>query len=314
MPRLPLALLLLFSLPALAGEPGAGRVVHLRINRPDAPETPVQEVLVAGGVSTVLTVPWELRARGTGVVGRGEKPFEVLLGAKRAVVTPTRPLVPGERFPFVLRLGDGTVIPLVLVATPAGRTPDRDVAFSFDFDEAANLRVQLAAVEDRARGLEEQLRQALEEQESEDTALAHLVAAGHARAGALRKVGERVLVTDERGRIALITYATPPGHVPRKTAAVLLMTNVGNEPMKMRAVDLYSRPTLARVPYGARARPVAVAPGAQGVLSVVMDGESMQADGSFSLELRVHRGDSETGLTVDLSAQDFASASPWWPF
>jgi hypothetical protein len=270
----------------------------------------VQEVLVAGGVSTIITTPWALQRRGTGA-GAGA-PVEVLLGRQRAVVTPTRHLVPGERWPLVLRLSDDSVVPLVLVATPEGRQPDREVVIDVDGGEEEELRVQLAAVMDRAQGLEERLRQALREQDSEDFALAQLLAGGQAPLTSLRQVVSRKLVSAEHERIALLTYAPAARHGARKVAVVIRVFNNGAEPMSVAAVDLYNRESMERPRFAARAMPTVIAPGARGILSVVLDASAPEMSGEATLELQVRRGETRTELPVYLAPGDFDTS--WWPF
>lgn len=312
-----LALALLVASPSSAGDvtssrPDSPRRLHLRLHQLGAGGADVQEVLVAGGASTIITTPWRLNPRGTGVAGRGERPFEVLLGAQRAVVTPTRHLVPGERWPLVLRLSDDSVVPLVLVAAPEGQRPDREVAVDFDNSEEEQLRVQLAAVTERALGLEERLRQALREQDSEDFALAGLLASGKANLTAMREVRGRQLVSDARGRIDLLSYVTSERHGPRKVAVVIQVVNRGAEPMTVAAKDFYGRETLARPPIAARAVPTVIAPGARGVLSVVADLSSADLGEEATLELGLQRGGKRSELPVYLVADDFATG--WRPF
>lgn len=308
LPLLATALLLLLPLPALAGDLPSDRPVrHIRLhlNRPDA--GPHQEVHLYGGVTTIITTPWAIRARGTGLAGRGARPFEVLLGSRRVIITPKRALAPAEKFPFILRLVDDTVIPLVLAAPAAGQRPDAEVALDFD-DEAAELRVQLASMTDKAQGLESRLKQALQEQDSADFALAQLLAAGQAPLTTLEEVHERQLVTDERGRIDLATYAaSSKRHGPRKVVAIVLtVTNTGKEPMAVRLQDLYNRTTLERIPAAVRAQPAQIAPGARGRVSMVVDSASLGADGEpMSLDLQVQRGEVRTELPVDLFSGDF---------
>ena len=313
-PLLAAALFLLFS-PARgsAGEtsrPHATRHLVIQLARLRALDASPAEVLVSGGVSTILTTPWELRRRGTGVAGRGERPFEVLLGARRVVLTPTRPLVAGEKFPFVVRLVDDTVIPVVLVAAPAGRA-DGEVAVSFEDDDKAELRVQLAAMTDQLQGLQAQLQQALREQDSADFALAQLFAGGQAPLTAMDEIHSRDLVNDERSRIRLTTYAQSKRHDARKVAIVLTVINTSQQPMAIGFRDLYNRTTLARLPAAVRLQRTEIAPGAIGRLSIVLDGSSIGADGeALALELLVRRGDVRTDLPVDLSAADFEAS--WW--
>jgi hypothetical protein len=194
------------------------------------------------------------------------------------------------------------------VATPDGRQPDREVAVDFDSTEEAELRVQLAALADRAQGLQEQLRRALQEQDSEDFALAQLLAAGSLRLTALEALRERLLVRDERGTITLAPCLSR--HGPRKVAVVLTVTNDSGAPMALEARGLYNRVTLERVPFAARAGSE-IAPGGRGRLGVVLDDVPVEGE-PLTLELQVRRGAARTELPVELFAADFAST--WWPF
>lgn len=311
-----LPLLLLFALPLAAGaEPHARRPLVIRLSELERRDAAMREVYVAGGVSTIITTPWAVKARGTGVVGRGERPFEMLLGARRVVLTPRRPLTPGERFPFILRLSDETVVPLVLVAPSAPRGADGEVALAFDDDDAAELRVQLAAVKEQAQGLAERLRQVLLERDSEDFALAQLYAGGRPELAGLGKTGDRLLEMGDRSRVQLITYApsSEPRHGARKVVAVVVMTNKGAEPVELQVGDLYHRSTLEMVTYAARVQPAVIAPGATGRLAVVLDAASIDDDETLTLEVRQRAGERATGREVDLAAQDFG-ASSWWSF
>lgn len=314
-----LALALLLPLVSRAGDapsgirdaPRAVRKLPIRMTSADAQ---VQEVLVAGGVTTIIRTPWGLRARGTGIPrgrDRAAPPVEVLLGKGKVVVSPTRALAPGERFPLVLRLDDGTVVPLVLVAAPRAAA-DGEVRLQLDPNDSEELRVQLAAVTERAQGLADRLRQVLLERDSEDFALAGLLASGHEQLTSLEKVRERQLAEDPRGRITVATYApaAPERHGPRKVSVVVSLLNRGPEEVAISA-DLVAPSTLAMVPFAARAVPAQIAPGGTGTLSVVLDESALDAD--LELLLQLHDGRAKTELRVDLDAADFTTSS-WWRF
>lgn len=289
--------------------PHARRNLILRLGELRDASAPLGEVHVQGGTSTIITAkPWwgSVSARGTGVGGRGERPFEVLVGKSKVFITPTRPLDAGEHWPFLLRLSDGTAIPLQLVA--AGHA-DGEVAVSLDDDNASELRVELASMTGKAEGLAERLRQALQEQESEDFALAGLLAGGYLKLTALEIVRERPLVSDGRGRINLMTCAAR--HGPSKMAVVLTVTNTTAMPMTVEARGLYDRDTLAQITFAARAAPE-IAPGTVGRLALVLDGADLAGDESLMLDLQVRRGDERSVLPVELSAQDLGAN--WWPF
>lgn len=291
------------------------RNLILRLSDLNDQATPAGEVFVAGGQSTIITTPWAISARGTGVGGRGERPFELLLGKQRLVLTPTRPLLPGERFPLVLRLRDDTVVPLVLVAAPPGRGPDGQVALAFDDDEQAELRLQLAVATARVDGLASRLRQALQEQDSEDFALAQLLAAGQAPLTSLQLIRERQVGSDEPGRISITTYAAPESgrHEPRKVGLVVTYTNTDSGPASIAAKDVYNEGTLARAQFAARGPAEEIAPGATGRVSVVLDAASLGADGgALRLDLQVIRGGAAALVSADLRAKDFGLTS-WWP-
>jgi len=82
--------------------------------------------------------------------------------------------------------------------------------------------------------------------------------------------------------------------------------------MQVNIQDVSRRSTLALVPYAARAQPLRVAPGASGLLSVVLDGASpMPDEDPVTLELAIRRGGAQTQLALDVSEGDFAS---WWLF
>jgi hypothetical protein len=313
-----LALALLLPFLSRAGDapstsPDPSRSFRRLLIRPGAADAQVQEVLVAGGVTTIIRTPWGLHRRRPASLARSRPAptFELLVGRGKVVVTPTRALVPGERFALVLRLEDDTVVPLALVGA-ARAAADGEVRVVLDPNDSEELRVQLAAATSRAQGLEAQLRQALQEQDSEDFALAGLLAGGHEQLTSLEKVRERQLVEDPRGRITVATYA--PGaaerHGPRKVSVVVSLLNRGPEAVAIGA-DLFAPSTLAMVPFAARAFPARVAPGGTGTLSVVLDEAALDAD--LELVLQLHDGRARTELRVDLSVADFATSS-WWRF
>jgi len=314
-----LALALLLPLLSRAGDapstsPDPPRTFRRLLIRPGAADAQVQEVLVAGGVTTIIRTPWGLHRRRPASLARTRPapPFELLVGRGKVVVTPTRALVPGERFALVLRLEDDTVVPLALVGA-ARAAADGEVRLALDPNDSEELRVQLAAATSRAQGLEAQLRQALQEQDSEDFALAGLLAGGNVHLTALEKVRERQLVADEHARITVASYATASDrHGGRKVALVFTIANRGAAPMQVNIQDVSRRSTLALVPYAARAQPLRVAPGASGLLSVVLDGASpMPDEDPVTLELAIRRGGAQTQLALDVSEGDFAS---WWLF
>lgn len=307
----PALLLALLPLVAVAGpQPHTRRELIIRLSELRAPTSPIHQVCVAGGVSTILTTPWNVSLRGTGVGERWRASFAVAFGPRRVFVTPRRPLAPGERIPFALRLDDGTAVPLFLAACAA---PDGEVAVAVDTDDAAQLRIQLAVARTEAQGLAEQLRQALLERDSEDFALAGLLAGGHLGRTSLTEVRSRPLVTDERGSIDLLTCADR--HDPRKVALMLVATNKGAAPMELQARGLYNRSAFTRVPFAARAVGAEIAQGATGRLALVLDPAGLPAAGdSLLLELQVRRGDARAELPVELTAEDLTPPSGWWPF
>src|SRR5512140_576697 len=76
-----------------AEKPYATRYLILR----EEPTDRVQEVYVAGEVSTILRLPSKLTVRGTGVYVGGEHRFDVVLAHRRVFITPTQTLAKGER-------------------------------------------------------------------------------------------------------------------------------------------------------------------------------------------------------------------------
>ena len=69
----------------------------------------VLEVFVSGGVATIIRLPAQLATRGTAIAPGGERRFKLLMGGDQILVTPTRQLAQGERFPMVVALVDETV-------------------------------------------------------------------------------------------------------------------------------------------------------------------------------------------------------------
>lgn len=311
-PALLLAALLL-PLASWAGEqpdvpqrPHAARFIALGEDRPDQ----VHEVHLEAGVPTIIWTPCRTNARGTGVVRRRGGPIfpgEVVITGRKLFITPSRALAPGERYPLAIRLADGADLALLLTRPPAGARADGEVFLTYDAD---GLRVQLASMTERARGFEQRLHQVLIEQESEDFALAGLLAGGHAELTAFEKIGERRLVADERGWVALQTWSTR--HGPRKVAVMLIVLNTSSAPMELQARAPYSRNTLVSVPVSVRSSGQ-IAPGARGRLALVLDGAALPAeDEALTLDLQVRRGAAQTELSADLVAGDFGS--DWWPF
>lgn len=277
------------------------------------PTARVEEIYVAGGRSTIVHLPFALHTRGTVVGSGGEGRFEVLKGDRKAVITPTRALAKAERFPMVVTLADGTVIPLTLTSASEHARTDVEVQISREPERPDELRVQLVSLTEKALNLEARLGQALKEQESEDYALADLFAGGHAGLAAFVQAKDRSFVDGARRKIRVDTYASSPD-APRaanQVVAMFAVPNTGTEPLEFSAARGLS--SMGEYVFAAfRMQPRVIPPGETGQIAVVLDRASFeQGKVSFDFYSKARGGQSE--FSVDLTSEDFeVPESHWW--
>lgn len=323
------ALLSLLSLPSAAraddGDStdeadGRPKLETLRGRRiPIRPMDPTAEpvvVRVHAGTTTVLHPPAGLlvRAKGTGIPrAERDRPFSVLVNVDRdrVFITPRRPLAPEERFPFLLRCQDDTVIPVSLEAVEVVGLADSEARLVIDTSGVDELRVQLASLTSDMQSLQERLRAALRTQDSEDYALALLLSQGSEQLTALVPAAEKVLVDDERGSIRMVSYVVPAArHGSSKVAVVFHAANRGSVPMELSVLMMSPRSTMERVPFAARG-PAEVPPGRRGAYAVVFDRSAFRPgpDPEVAVDLLVRRGSMHTSMTTDLYPEDYDPAA-----
>lgn len=280
----------------------------------------VLEVYVSGGVATIIRLPAKLAARGTRLGAGGERRFKLLMGGDQILITPTRQLAQGERFPFVVVLADGTVIPLSLTRAPGTERTRTDGELWLDREPASpeQLRIRLASMTERAKGFEASYRQALKEQESEDFLLAGLMAGGSSLTG-FDQARKREFMAIAGGTVTLLTYAPRPDaeSATDKVVAVFWITHQGKEPMGPLTLSFgRANPGGDAEPPMFRAQPSVIPPGGEGRLAVVLDRALFGSDGTVTLTFSDKH--EVVQLSADLSLEDFRapgrSGSWWWPF
>jgi hypothetical protein len=281
------------------------------------PTDTVLDIYVQGGVSTIISLPSELQTRGTSIGGGGDGRFNVLMGGQQILITPTRGLAKGERFPLRVTLVDGTVIPLSLTSAPEGHRADGEVQISTKPENPEQLRVQLEAMTERAITLEAQLDQALKEQQSKEHGLAGLLAGGHAKLTAFVRVKERDVLNGRNREVLLETYVLPPEtpDAPTEVAAVFTVTNKGTEPLEFSAVRAMRSPGLEFVSLAARFQPRVISPGGKGTVAVVVDRAAFGPDGGkLTLDVFSKHEGGQREFSTDLVVEDVeARESNWWP-
>jgi hypothetical protein len=280
----------------------------------------VLEVYVSGGVATIIRLPAKLAARGTRIGAGGERRFKLLMGGDQILITPTRHLAKGERFPFLVVLADGTVIPLSLTRAPEGARPDGELWLDREKANPEQLRIRLAAMTERAKGFEASYRQALKEQESEDFQLAGMMAGG-SRLTAFDRARVREFMASAVGAVTLTTYAprSDAESATNRVVAVFRITHQGTEPLGPLNLS-FGRAVQDRggdfAPPVVRAQPSVIPPGGEGQIAVVLDRASFDSDGTVTLTFSDK--DQVVQLSADLSLEDFRaparSGSWWWPF
>ncbi|HVE85751.1 MAG TPA: DUF2381 family protein [Myxococcales bacterium] len=313
--------------PCYPADPGRPHYVRSLVVRQSSLER-VPDVYVAGGVPTILHLPAKVLARGTGIRG-GARRFKLVMGSDQVLVTPTRGLAKGERFPLVVALADGTIIPLSLTGAPEDQNTDGLVEISREPENAEELRVQLASMTARAQGFEVGLRQALLEQDSEAFSLAGLLAGGQAKLTPFVKVRSRYLFEGANERVFITTFAPGPGgeQFTSLVGAVFRITNKSALPLDVSVGRALANS--ADVPVAIRAQPRIIPPGGEGKVAMVVDSTAFGPDGSEKLQLdvfarvgrEIHQFPAANLVLKDFTAprQQPEPSAPakshdWWPF
>jgi len=286
----------------------------------------VPQIYVAGGVPTILHLPARVTSRGTGIRGGGERRFKLLMGGDQILITPTRSLAKGERFPMLVALADGLVIPLSLTSAPQDQSTDGLVEISREPEKPEELRVQLASMTAKAQGFEASLRQALRQQESEDFALAGMLARDKARLTSFAEIRSRYVAAGNRV-VDMKTFASTRDDGAAKVAVVFHVWNNGTAPVDLSIGQAFLKSSAEPVPAAIRAQPTAIPPNEDGLVAVVLDRSSFGRDDGETLLLQlIERGRGTIDLSADLALGDFTAArqqpepvapaksSTWWPF
>jgi len=294
-------------------KPHATRYVSIR----QEPTDRVPPVYVAGGVTTIIRLPYKLHTRGTGIGGGGEGRFELVRGDRKVFVTPTRELAKGERFPLLVTLADGTVIPLSLTSPPEKLSADGEVQITKEPEKPDELRARLVVMTEKAMSFEARLFRALEEQRSAEHLLAGLLAGGNTALTSLIRVKDRHFVDGAGRSVLLETYASSPEapRVARQVAAHFVVTNTGAEPVEFTSARALSSPGLEPVPAAFRTQPRVIPPGEDGFIAVVFDREAL-GGGNVAVDFFSKARGGQIEFSVDLTPGDFEppQRSRWWPF
>jgi len=230
---------------------------------------------------------WEGRFEPVGILGR------------MVVLKSLRDLAPDEGVPLLVTLAGGTEVPFLLrpVDPEAGRWPDQQVNV---FKDRESFEAMFSALNDALkdkRVLEEQVERYRKEETSEDHALAALLASGAVKQTPFR-LAHHVSGKDEGANIDALVFRGRG-----KAAVVLKVRNLDAErSWSMKTVRLVTESTGIDRAVALRATVSSIAPGASGVIAIVVDKGAFVEEGRVTnliLEVYRHDGGRQAYLPLD---------------
>jgi len=276
----------------------------------DNPEDEAREVYVTAQVVTVLRFQQPCDAARTKMLGWEGRFEPVECAGKKVLVEPLQNLEPKDRFLLLVTLSDGKELPFTVTAigNKDWERPDQQVNVFLDPETRDALQAQLKETRVRERMLEEANRRHWE-QDTEDHALARLLAAGAIHQTSFVERRKRIVKSEDGAEMVVRIFAG-------KKKAAVLFTVTNRHPSKPWSL-LEARLRTTRPgedqrppflfgedrPFALRTDRDEIAPGQSGTVAVVVDRSAFKTEHGLvdllALELYRHDGLMDTHVLLD---------------